>query len=392
MNKVYKFSKNLLKLTMPLSIIIGLSACSTYNYTESSGIYYDPKTDTSYSESAAQSNTENTTGIRVGTPYFDANGNGAEEFYYGDASSNENISNVNINQYGIGYGSSYLDGNLSTLRNNAQWGKNDGVNINIYNNSLWGYNSWYPYYGLNYGLGFGWGWNSGFYGPGWGWNNGYYGGGYWGWNRPWYGYYGPNWGWNSSFYGPGWGWNNGYYGGGYYGGGYYGNNWNRPPYYTNVNNARPGSRPSNGLINTNNSNENSRPGGINNTQTRPNTIGNQSINNGNTNRPIRDARPINVNPSNTNSNQGINNGNTNRPIRETRPANINPRSNNGNQGTNRPSVQSPTNRPSVQRPASTPSFNRGSSFPSSSGGSRGGFGGGSSSGGSSGGGMGSGRR
>lgn len=51
MNKVYKFSKNLLKLTVPLSVILGVSSCSTYQsaaQVETDGVYYNPNTDKTY--------------------------------------------------------------------------------------------------------------------------------------------------------------------------------------------------------------------------------------------------------------------------------------------------------------------------------------------------------
>ena len=97
MNKVYKISKNLLKLSVPLSVILMISSCSTYQSAsniETDGVYYNPNTDKTYAQVEVE-NAPSQTGIKVGSPYFDANGNGAEEFYY-ENSDEQNNDNVNV--------------------------------------------------------------------------------------------------------------------------------------------------------------------------------------------------------------------------------------------------------------------------------------------------------
>lgn len=290
MNKVYKFSKNILKMSIPLSVILGISSCATYqssHQVESDGVYYNPSVDKTYADIDAQ-NSMNNGDIRVGAPYFDANGNGAEEIFYGDETTETKAENVNINVYGANYGlfpasTNYFGG----LGNNSDWGRNDGVNITIYNNPWmsygfnrywrsWGfYNPWHWGYDPFYNSMWSWGGN---FGSIWNWG--------WGWNRPWYGNsFGGYWGWNSQFYG-----------------GFYGSHWsyNRPYYYdkgyhqNNIINSRPGNRPSRELINT-------MPAGRENVLSRPGT----------TNRPTREVRPS----TDFNSNNA-----TTRPSREVRPS------------------------------------------------------------------------
>ena len=291
MNKVYKFSKNILKMSIPLSVILGISSCASYQSSsqiESDGVYYNPSVDKTYADVEAQ-NSINNGDIRVGAPYFDANGNGAEDIFYGETTTQAKAENVNINVYGASYGLFPASTNyLGSLGNNSDWGRNDGVNITIYNNPWmsygfnrywrsWGmYNPWHwgfdPFYNSM------WGW-SGNFGSIWNWG--------WGWNRPWYGNsFGGYWGWNHPFYSD-----------------YYGSNWgfNRPFYYdkgfqqNNLINSRPGNRPSRELINT-------MPAGRENILSRPGT----------TNRPTREI----VSPDNNfNSNNAIT-----RPSREVRPS------------------------------------------------------------------------
>ena len=80
--------------------------------------------------------------------------------------------------------------------------KNDFTEVNIYLNSPWGWDSWWPYYSS-------WNW-----GPAWSWNNWYWNSWYgpswsWGWNWgpswSWNGWYGPSWSWGG-WVGPSWGW------------------------------------------------------------------------------------------------------------------------------------------------------------------------------------------
>ncbi|WP_313579742.1 hypothetical protein [Chishuiella sp.] len=323
MNKVYQISNKISATTLILVAALGISSCSTYQPSgyESDGVYYNPKTDKTYDEARQQYNqTEDNPGeIKIGSPYFDADGNGAEQFYYQDdadnsntqdSSSNNNSTTVKVNSYGLG-GYNYFGNNNYTLSysNDApSWGRNDGVEVNIWNNyspfySPWGWNSFYsPWYGGGFGLSMGWGWNnwygSGFYG---GWNNwygypGYYGG--YGWNRP-----------RGTYAQPG---------------NRYGNNLN-----SSINSNRPvaggfngrnnqisnGIRPTrggNGIIN-NNSRPSVNQGQINN-NIRPTREARPSVNQGQINnniRPTREARPS--------VNQGQFNNNT-RPTREVRPS------------------------------------------------------------------------
>ena len=291
MNKVYKFSKNVLKMSIPLSVILGISSCATYQSSqqvESDGVYYNPSVDKTYADIEAQ-NSVNNGDIRVGAPYFDANGNGAEEIFYGDDTTETKAENVNVNIYGSNYGFAPLGTGLySSLSNDSNWGRNDGVNITIYNN---------PFMWNRFGFGYGFGWNNwntwGMYNPWnwgfdpyynsmWGWN-GFYGN-YWSWNRPWYnGYYG-GWGFNRPWY-------NGYYGGNW---GYNRPNYNNGYFQNNIINSRPGNRPSRELINT-------MPAGRENVLSRPGT----------TNRPSREVRPS----TDFNSNNAVT-----RPTREVRPS------------------------------------------------------------------------
>jgi len=283
MNKVYKISNKISKTTLALVIILGITSCSTYQPSgyESDGVYYNPKTDKTYQEvkpqyGNEQASQDNSGDIKIGTPYFDSEGNGAEQFYYQDSNENtsaptstDSSSKVTINNYGLG-GMSYFGNNNYSLSYNGNdtynWGRNDGVEINIWNNNPWfgGYYGWGGYYNP---------YRWGYYNP---WYGGYYGGyhgGYgfgfsmgWSWGNPWYnGYYG--WGYRP-YYGGYYG--NGYYGG-YYGNGYYGNNWYRPRgiyttpgnrYDGRVNNSFNSTRPVSGIGGRNNGlSNNVRPNG-----------------------------------------------------------------------------------------------------------------------------------
>ena len=218
MNKVYKISAT----TLILVAALGISSCSTYQPSgyESDGVYYNPKTDKTYQQAQLQHGNEqgeqeNKGEIKIGSPYFDAEGNGAEQFYYQDDvdSTNDNTQSksatkVKINGYGLG-GYNYFGNNDYTLTyngsSNYDWGRNDGVEINIWNNYPWysyGWGGFYnPYRWGYYNPWYSYGWG-GFYNPyRWGYYNPYYGGyygGYYGWNN-WYGYPG--------YYGYGYGYN-----------------------------------------------------------------------------------------------------------------------------------------------------------------------------------------
>ena len=344
MNKVYKISNKISITTLIIVATLGISSCSTYQPSgyESDGVYYNPKTDKTYQQAQPQYNNEqeeqdNSGEIKIGSPYFDAEGNGAEQFYYQDDtdttqnnSAEKTSTKVKINGYGLG-GYNYFGNNNYTLSyngsSNYDWGRNDGVEINIWNN-----NPWYSY---------GWG---GFYNPyRWGYYNPWYGGWYgngfgvsfgWGWNDPWYnGYYG--WGWNRPYYGGYYGWNNGWGYGypGYYGYGYYrprgiytqpGNRYNG-----GLNNTINSTRPVGSFNNRNGLSNNIRPSRLNtieNSTTRPTRDVRPSINQGDVNtRPTREVRPtINNNQTNTRPTRevrpSVNQGDINtRPTREVRP-------------------------------------------------------------------------
>ncbi len=277
MNKVYKISDKIPQLIALVVILMGVSSCTTYQpgaNVESDGVYYNPKTDKTIQQVSTESQSSGK--ISIGQPYFDANGNGAEEFFYedDDTTSRQNVTVNNQDWRTTLYSDDYTVSNSAT-----SWGRNDGVNINIYSSSPYygyGWNTW-PY-GSRWNMSFGWGWNN-YYGPSWGYP--YYGGS-WGWNN----YYGPGWGY--PHYGGAWGWNN-YYGHyPYYNNGYYG--YNRPRgYYT-----QPGMRPGGNI------NAGSRPGSIIATRPsngiRPIDRTSQQIS---TTRPNGTIRPVDRNPQQT---------------------------------------------------------------------------------------------
>ncbi|MFV0139270.1 hypothetical protein OBK00_05185 [Empedobacter falsenii] len=431
MNKVYKISNKISSTTLLLVAVLGISSCSTYQPSgyESDGVYYNPKTDKTYQQAQPQDDNEqdNPGEIKIGSPYFDAEGNGAEQFYYQDdldstqnGTSEKSTTKVKINGYVLG-GYNYFGNNDYTLSlsgtNSYNWGRNDGVEINIWNN--------YPWYS------YGWG---GFYNPyHWGYYNPWYGGWHgngfgisfgWGWSSPWYnGYYG--WGWNRPYYSGYYGWNNWYGYPGYYGNGYYG--YYRPrgiysqPGYRNggrFNNSINSTRSigsygrgnvSNGIRPSRVSNINGsatrptrevRPGSTSTVrETRPTREVRPTVNQGqnNTTRPTREVRPT-INQGQINNtrptrevrpsvNQGQNN--TTRPTREVRPAQTqqptyNTRPTREAQQYQQPSRSYDRGSMNNSRPSySTPAPSRGSSMSSGSmgGGSRGSMGGGGSRGG-----------
>lgn len=83
--------------------------------------------------------------------------------------------------------------------NEAQRERNQDItNVNIYVNSGWGWNSWYPSW--YYGWGSPWSWNS------WYWNTGWWGPSWsysWNWGPAWSWGWGPSWSWG---WGPSWNW------------------------------------------------------------------------------------------------------------------------------------------------------------------------------------------
>jgi len=381
MNKVYQISSKISTSTLFMVVVLGISSCSTYQPSgyESDGVYYNPKTDKTYQQAHPQiDNSQDNSGeIKIGSAYFDAEGNGAEQFFYQDETDNsqknatqqQSTSKVTVNQYGLG-GLNYFGNNNYTLSYNNDssynWGRNDGVEINIWNNSPWmyggwGWNNWYgnPYrfgfYDPWYGGGFGWGWNNwygnpyrfGFYDP-------WYGGGF--------GFgFSSGWGWNRPFYGGGFGWGmNNWYGNPYYGyGGGWG--WNRPRgIYTQpgqrYGNTAMSNRPVSGFSNRGQLSNGSRPTRPSGSQgqmstrpitgqgmTRPTREARPTTNQGQMNtRPVREARP--------NTSQGQMNT---RPVREARP--------NTSQGQidNRPSMTRPTRevRPNTNQGQQRPTYN-----------------------------------
>src|SRR5690625_5451502 len=104
MSKVYLKPRSIFKYFGVFALIFGVTSCVSSQSTaatsgETDGIYYSPSKDgqiESYTSADAQDYD-----IKVGSPYFDANGNGAEDFYYEDATvADNNQSNNNINKIG----------------------------------------------------------------------------------------------------------------------------------------------------------------------------------------------------------------------------------------------------------------------------------------------------
>ena len=147
MNKVYKISNKLSKITLALGVVLGISSCSTYQPSgyESDGVYYNPKTDKTYQEAQPQNGNEqseqdNPSEIKIGSPYFDAEGNGAEQFYYQDETDSTTNSSTKVKINSNGWNNFYNndDYQLNYSGNSTyDWGRNDGVEINIWNNSPW---------------------------------------------------------------------------------------------------------------------------------------------------------------------------------------------------------------------------------------------------------------
>lgn len=286
MDKVYTYMQKISKNIAALVVMIGVTSCATSQSTASSGetdgVYYSPSKDgqVTYAQNEISEDYE----IKVGGAYFDANGNGAEEFYYETPVSQ---GNQDINIYTGG-------NNIFIGSGSTDWGRYDGLEITVNN---WG---WYdPWIGYGYySWGWGWGWN-------WGWSNYYWGYPRWrGWYNPYWGY-GPYWG-----YEPYWGYYNPYY----YHGGYYG--YHGGHYYRNTA-VRPGVRPGTNLaLSPRNSN-------VRMSNIRSNNPGIRSTRNENQN-VIPPVRAVRTNQPNVRSEQPVRNNNNNNisteaPVRQTRP-------------------------------------------------------------------------
>lgn len=317
MSKVYLNPEKIFKYFGVLALVFGVVSCASSQSTaatsgETDGVYYSPSKDGQVTNISSESNAYD---IQVGSPYFDANGNGAEDFYYDEqqtAQSSDTAQNVNI----------YTGGSnvYVTSGATADWGRYDGLDITVNNFGGWydpwwgwGYNSWGWGWGSRWGMGWGgwynswnWGW-----GGGWGWSSPYYG---WG---GWYGY-NPYWG------NPYWGWGGGYYGNGYY---YRG---------TAVNpGVRPGSYLAHGTPYRNSSSLRSNNNSFRTDNSRPVREGNSTIRNSNirsegTN-SVRPVRETNVRENPTASNIRSNNNGT-APVRQTNNGPVDIRTNQNNSG------------------------------------------------------------
>lgn len=164
--------------------LVGLlaSSCGSYqnsSYYDNDGIYGSSQRP--YSQTENRYSEENLEQGNRYKDYFAANkdnySDGNEVFTDVENYNSQSNDSINRNQQD----------------NYAGWGDNNkNVTINYYNNDYWGWNSWYSprwswgwgsYYGNYWNIGFGWGWNSPYYG--WGWNSWYTPYYY-----PYYGYYG----------------------------------------------------------------------------------------------------------------------------------------------------------------------------------------------------------
>ncbi len=182
MSKVYQYSKKIFNFIGATALLIGVSSCSSTQTTaavsgETDGVYYSPAKDGRV-DYTNNTNAANDYDIKVGGAYFDANGNGAEDFYYDEtqpqngSQTGNQVQNINI----------YNNGSTTyTSGPSTDWGRYDGLDITINNygwsNPFWrfGYSS---YWGWNWGMSWGYGWGYPYYGSGWGWGYPYYGYGY----------------------------------------------------------------------------------------------------------------------------------------------------------------------------------------------------------------------
>lgn len=364
MDKVYTYTQKISKNIVALVIMIGVTSCATSQSTASSGetdgVYYSPSKDgqVQYVQNEVSDDYE----IKVGGAYFDANGNGAEEFYYEDVAA-QDTQDVNI----------YTGGNnIYIASGTTDWGRYDGIDITVNN---WGWNDPWMGYGYN---SWGWGWN-------WGWSH-YY----WGYPR-WRGWHNPYWGYGYNPYWAGYGYYNPYYYGGYSHGGYYG--YYGGHYHRNTA-VRPGVRPGTNLA-FSPRNNNVRMSNI-----RGNNPGVRSTRNGNqnvsppvravrTNQPnVRSEQPVRNNKNNNIStdapvrqtrtdvrNNGNNENPTPRPVRTTRPKEVKsdqPVRNNqirtNNENRSNKNVNPQRNNPPVRNQGVSPSGNSGNNSGTRSGG------------------------
>src|SRR5690606_26377848 len=98
MDKIYLYTQKTFRSLAALALIFGVTSCATSQSTaassgETDGVYYSPSKDGQIEY--ATDETSQDSDIRVGGAYFDANGNGAEEFYYEEEPAQE-TQNVNI--------------------------------------------------------------------------------------------------------------------------------------------------------------------------------------------------------------------------------------------------------------------------------------------------------
>lgn len=291
MSKVYLYSQKIFNNLAILALIIGVTSCASSTYTaatsgETDGVYYSPSKDGHIGTNVEQTTEDYE--IQVGGVYFDAKGNGAEDYYYSAAPTTEN---QNINIY-TGSNNVYLG---ST---NSNWGRYDGIDITVNN---WGWND--PFWGWGYGFGY----NS--------WRFGFSSAFYWG-GPNWYFGYNPYWGWggyNPYFYNP-YFYNPHYFYNPYYGGFYGWNSFRR-------NHVSPGIRPGSNLALNNNYRGNLR-GGLNQNNPGIRTVrtGNQTTNVRSENiRPVRTTNPVRTNSNATQSAQPVRNNVSNQPSNQVRP-------------------------------------------------------------------------
>ena len=320
MSKLYINPQKIFTYLGVILLGFGVSSCASTQSTaavsgETDGVYYSPSKDGRIDLGASTST--QSYDIQVGSPYFDANGKGAEDFYYDDT-TNQTQQSGKSTQVNINTGSSVYVGS----NNSTDWGRYDGLDITInnyggYYNPWWGfgYNSWYwsyPRYSWYYPYWGGW---SPFYYP-------YYGG-----------YYGYSPYWGPSYYG-------GYYGG-YYGNyGYYGNSyWNRgtavrPGYRPGSSLAQNGSPFRSSTLNrTSQLNNNIRPVRGANNPVRSNSMSANADH-----RPVRNVRTPSVNQTNTGS------------VRTTQPNVQSNQTNTGSVRTTNPNIQSNQNTTGGVRP------------------------------------------
>jgi len=300
MSKVYLNPQKIFRYLASLVIVFGVISCANSQTTvassgETDGVYYSPSKDGQVEYASNESAKDYD--IKVGSAYFDANGNGAEDFYYDEPA--ETTQDVNIY---TGSNTVYVGSGTTT-----DWGRYDGIDITVNN---WGWNDpwwgWSGYYGYNSYWGWSWGWSY----PRWhSWYNPYWGG-YYGYN-PYWGYYNPY------YYNPYWGYGSGYYGGyGYY----------YPGYYYRGTPVRPGVRPGSSMAYSHNPGlsgfRDQRIDPIRSVRT-----GNSSVRENNV-RQVREVRPEtgvrnNTDPTGTTNPRPVRSSNdTNNNVRTTAPTNV----------------------------------------------------------------------